>query len=256
MKCLESLEKITYPNYEVIVVDNGSENHEAEFLKANSIHAQVVANGSNLGFAGGNNVGIRRALGESKDYVLLLNNDTTVEPSFLSILVDKIEKDKSIGVIAPRLYNYDDHSKIQLPGILHVGGNVDTLSGAAFLVRRETWEDVGLFDEVFYPAYCEDRDFFERVKKHGYKLVCVAESKVYHKMGATSSRYKGLTIYLITKYIFLVVRRHGACKLLFQMILIQFIAAMKSKRLKTISMFVKGITEGIILFIQNPKARW
>lgn len=259
IECLKSIMEITYPNYDVIVVDNGSGNNEVNHLKSNFIHTQIIANSVNLGFSGGNNVGIRKSLADKKDYVLILNNDTIVAPNFLTELMTVAEGDSKIGVVGPMLFYHDDHSKIQIPKLYSkvkgTPADVDTLSGAVFLVKRKVWEEVGLLDEVFYPAYSEDYDFLERVKRHGYRVVCVPTSKVYHKMGATTNRYPGLYFYLIVKHSFLVARRYKL-RLLFQVTLIQFVAALKTRNSLSILMCCRGIVEGIIIFIKNPKARW
>jgi len=109
VKCLDSLKKITYPNYEAIVVDNGSKSNDADVLeKEYGDYIKVIRNKENLGFAGGNNVAVRKILKAGKsDYVLLLNNDTVVEPNFLTELIKVAENDSKVGMDTPKLLNPD-----------------------------------------------------------------------------------------------------------------------------------------------------
>jgi len=272
VECLESLKSITYPNYEIIVVDNGSVGNDVKILEEKySSYAHIIANGRNLGFAAGNNVGIRQALRIGTDYVLVLNNDTVVDPLFLSELVTAAEKDSRIGAVGPKLYYYDNPARLLLRQLYGKVGNtakeMETLAGAAFLVRRNALEEVGLLDEVFYPAYCEDRDFFERLKEHGYRILCVPTSKVYHKMSATTNRDPYSQSYLIIKYSFLLVRRHrinqsyvASAKLHFLTTSFQLAvlirAAVRTRSIRPVLMFMRGMKDGFIVFLRNPRARW
>jgi GT2 family glycosyltransferase len=272
VECLESLRQVDYPNYEIIVVDNGSAGNDVKIIEEKySSYTRIIANDRNLGFAAGNNVGIRQALKTEADYVLVLNNDTVVDPIFLSEMVAAAEKDSRIGAVGPKLYYYDNRARLQLRQLYGKVGNtvkeMETLSGAAFLVRRKALEDNGLLDEVFYPAYCEDRDFFERLKEHGYKLLCVPTSKVYHKMAATTNREPDSQSYLIIKYSFLLLRRRrinhswvASFKLLFVATSFQFVvllrAAVVRGSLRPALAFLRGIKDGLTIFFQNPKGRW
>ncbi|MFZ0925937.1 MAG: glycosyltransferase family 2 protein [Halobacteriota archaeon] len=103
-KCLDSLTAITYPNYTILVVDNGSTDGSVEFLSERYSHIQIARNNSNIGFGAGNNIGIELALSMGADYVLLLNNDTTVDAHFLDYLVQEAERDRRIGFAGPKIY--------------------------------------------------------------------------------------------------------------------------------------------------------
>jgi len=109
--CLKSLENNGYPNYEVVVVDNGS----TEKFEISDPKIKVIYNKENLGFSGGNNVGIKYALDNNADYVLLLNNDTIVNHNFLNKLVEIAEKDNKIGMVGPKIY-FPDSKKIWFAG--------------------------------------------------------------------------------------------------------------------------------------------
>jgi len=272
IECLESLKKITYPNYGIIVVDNGSSGNDVQVLRERyQDYIRIIQNEENYGFAKGNNVGIRYALDKGVDYVLVLNNDTVVAPTFLDELVSCCEKDHKVGAVGPKLYYYDNPARVQLPELYEKVGDapadMETLSGVAFLVGRDVWEQVGLLDEVFYPAYCEDRDFFERLKEHGYIIVCVPASKVYHKMSATARRYPDLALYLIVKYNFLLARRRRInqsyiasfehlVRNTFVYSVVSLRAAVERKSIRPVLMFTRGMTEGVIIFLRNPKERW
>ena len=169
------------------------------------------------------------------------------------------------------MYYYDEPARVQLPQLYGKVGDapedMETLSGAAFLVGREVWGEVGLLDEVFYPAYCEDRDFFERLKEHRYRLVCAPASKVYHKMCATAGRYPDLTLYLIVKHGFLLARRGrinqsymASFKYLVKSTFIYFAlslrAAVERRRTRPALVFVRAVIGGVIIFARNPRGKW
>jgi len=119
-ECIESLEKIDYPNYKIVVVDNGSIDESLEKIPYKYPEVAFIETKNNLGFAGGNNVGIRYVLdlpaGESTDYILLLNNDTAVEPDFLTKLVEAAESDEKIGIAGPMIYFYGKRDTIWFAG--------------------------------------------------------------------------------------------------------------------------------------------
>ena len=221
--CLESLKKITYPNYEVIVVDNGSKVNEAEILKEmyrDYIHA--IRNDRNYGFAGGNNIGIKRALDGRADYVLLLNNDTVVDESFLSELVKVCENDRRIGIVGPKVYFYDKPDVISSAGAKidfyrgefpPIGENevdygqydkvrdVDYVSGCALMVKKEVVERVGFLDPRYF-LYTEEVDYAVRVRKAGFNIVFVPKAKIWHKIGRSSDDLQKLYYRLRNKLFF------------------------------------------------------
>jgi len=193
-KCLASVFKVDYPNFEVVVVDNSSQDGSFEAAKINFSKANFIQNEANLGFSAGNNVGIRFALERMADYVLLLNNDTEVEKDFLTRLVNVAEADKKIGITSPVIFN--GHSR----QIWFSGGRIKWLrmktehekktsaedsyetklaTGCAMLVRAAVFKEVGLLDEDFF-LYWEDTDFSVRVRRSGFKIKVVSGAWVYH----------------------------------------------------------------------------
>jgi GT2 family glycosyltransferase len=206
IECLNSLERITYPRYEIILVDNGSTDRSEEILRERFPRLTILQTGKNLGFSGGNNLGIRSALEKEHSYILLLNNDTLVEPEFLNSMVQQAEGDPAIGLVGPRILYNDKRGIVwfaggSLPwwraGGFHDGFGADDnvrwrtvhdtefLTGCALLIRREVFYRVGFLDEDFF-LYCEDVDYCYRVKKADYRLLFDGRSTIYHRVSNTT----------------------------------------------------------------------
>lgn len=211
--CLKSLAKIDYPNWELIIIDNGStDNSEklAELIKLPSKKYQFIKNHQNVGFAPANNQAVKVARGR---YVLLLNNDTKVEPDFLTLLVNRMEEDISIGVIQPKIFlmekpGYLDNagSFFTKIGFLHHWGfmqkdgpefdkesEIFSAKGACMLVRKSVVDEIGLFDADFF-SYFEESDFCWRVWLSGYKVLFFPKARIYHKLGFTIRRLDVLNL--------------------------------------------------------------
>ena len=202
IECFESLKKITYPNYEVIVVDNGSEGNDAVILEEQyKDYINVIRNKENLGFAEGNNVGIRKVLEEGKSsYVLSLNNDTIVEPNFLNELVKTAESDSKIGIVGPRTVFYEQPNKTVIGAAfinLWLGktyskdktnpSECDFVTGCAILIKKSALEKLNYFFDNAYFTYYEDTDLCFRIKKRGFKIIYYPKIKLKHKVGATTA---------------------------------------------------------------------
>src|SRR5947209_4456075 len=114
--CLLSIRKLDYPNFEVVLVDNGSHDSSIEELEKNFPEVRSIRNEKNLGFTGGNNVGIRDALERGADYLLLLNNDTVVAPDFLTEMVRVAESDSKIGILNPKIYFFEPSDRLWYGG--------------------------------------------------------------------------------------------------------------------------------------------
>ncbi len=226
-ECLESVRTIMYPNYQTIVIDNGSPADDAHVLGerfGDSMH--LIASEKNLGFAGGCNIGIRYALGRGADYVLLLNNDTVVDPAFLSGLVQAAEEIPDGAAFCPKICYYDR------PRVIHsTGGRVnawmgrawqvgrdrpdeepygrveerDYADGACMLMRRSALDRVGLLDEEYF-AYWEETDWCARAGEMGLKSYYVPNARIWHKAArsqAPDSEYH----YLFRRNAFLFLRK-------------------------------------------------
>lgn len=267
--CLKSLEKIDYPDAEIIVVDNNSNLSEvkklrdiflfkksedffgknltktgkrvAEFLTSEK-HKNwfLVFLRDNYGFSGGNNVGIELAIERGAEYVLLLNNDTEVAPDFLDKLIEAGERDKNIGMLAPKIYYYSDKNILWFVGGkltyappfgLHIGldeedkGQYDKanflpsdfLTGCAILAKREMIKKIGLMPEDYF-LYFEDVDWSVAAKKAGYKIGVVPPARIWHKVKRpkeeleSAGLYKvGSSLYITYTYrnLLLYLARHG-----------------------------------------------
>lgn len=225
--CLKSLESLTYENYEVIVIDNAST------VRPTEENIQYIKNYShyywsekNLGFSGGNNIGIDIAKQEGCDFVVLLNNDTTVEPDFLSKLIETYNSSDNIGIVTGKIYYYYDKSKIWSAGGLYnrktgvttqYGGNDSDLNsttrsvtfatGCLMLIPISVINNVGKLSESYF-LYSEDTDYCQRVLDAGYLIYYCADSVIYHKVSASVGDMSALqerymmrnNLYMIQEY--------------------------------------------------------
>jgi len=231
VECLESLKKLDYQNFEIILVDNASTDGSIQVLEKEYPEIILIKNEKNLGFALGNNKGIERALELGCEYIFLLNNDTTIERDCLKDLVKSAVSNSQIGIVGPKIYLYQDPSIVWYAGgeilfrdaISHTRGlfkrdhpsynttkDVTFITGCAMLVRRKAIEEVGLFDPRFV-SYMEDADLCWRMKKKGYRLVYVPDARIYHKVSQSfgSTAYNEKTMYLMGRNAVLFVKRYG-----------------------------------------------
>jgi GT2 family glycosyltransferase len=227
LDCLSSLIRLDYANYHVIVVDNGSRDDTVGAIRQKYPAVTVIENGENLGFAEGNNVGIRRALACGFDYVLLLNNDTVVDHQMLRTLVGVADSDARIGIVGPLIYYHDD------PEVVWSAGNAidwrtatlrrlytdtrdshpqlpyeaDYVTGCALCIKREAVERIGLLDSRYF-IYFEETDWCLRARAHGYKVVVVPRAHMWHKVSATMRQDSPATTYYMTRNSFLFLARN------------------------------------------------
>ena len=219
IECLESLGRVREPGFDVVVVDNGSTDGSRRILGRRFPELPLIATGENLGYAGGNNVGIRYWLERGKSAIGLVNNDVVVEPGFLAPLAQALEDDPALGLVAPLILSHAEPEKVQCAGLdvrVRLGltrflgegqpdrgqfdrtRRVDHLMGACLLVRREVFEKAGLFEESFF-MYSEEIELAERAARAGYGAAVVGRSKVRHKGRATTDRVPGLFLYYATR---------------------------------------------------------
>lgn len=228
-ECLGSLAHLDYPNYEIVVVDNGSRDDEATLIQARFPSVTVLKNERNVGFAEGNNVAIRYALEQGADYVLLLNNDTVVEPQMLKRLIEVAESDDQIAIVGPKICYFDEPQTIwSAGGILKLRGvpvmlgldetdkgqhdtrrEVDWVTGCALLIKSPVVRRIGLIDARYF-IYFEENDWCYRAKKAGFKIFYVPEARMWHKI---QPRYQALSprhVYLMFRNRLLFLRNFGA----------------------------------------------
>jgi len=278
--CLESLEKITYPNYDIVVVDNGSKGDDAEILREKfKGYIHIIENDKNYGFAEGCNIGMRYALKNSHpDYILLLNNDTVVGPDFLSELVKIAERNPSIGITGPKIYFYDEPNRLQSagavidwcqgktpligPGEIDKGQfeeikDVDWVIGCALLIKRRALEEIGLLYPKYF-AFFEETEWCVRCKKAGFRIIYVPRAKLWHKSQRTTGKPEGFLLYYTTRNRFLFMRRNSTRLQLFFFLIYFFLRdfwptsallLIKERNLKLFINFLRGVGNGIILVI-------
>jgi len=240
--CLKSLSKLDYPNFDIIVIENGSSNDSykkiSKFIQIFLIHKlrliiKLIKSKKNLGFAGGCNLGIKKAEELESDYFLLLNPDTTAEPDFLKKLIEtavkpksykaiktEIKKGKKLGFLGPRIF-YEDKKTIYSNGgfinknltsaILKDHGKTkkqlsnnnepfitDYITGTALLLSKKTLNEIGYMDESYF-LYYEDSDWAIKARKKRYFHIIVPSAVVYHK-GYHSTEYLSFNyIYYLTR---------------------------------------------------------
>lgn len=204
IECLDSAAAQSYPNTELVVVDNGSSDDSVAQIRAAFPAAHLVETGKNLGFAGGCNRGIREALARGAEFVFLINNDTTFTPDCVEHLVAQTQGD--VGMTIPAIYYTSAPTTIwSLGGIRHRwtwektddtdaalkraqhNGTLerDYVPGCGLLLRRDVLEQVGLFDETFF-MYYEDMDFSWRVRAAGFRILLVPAAQMWHKVSVSS----------------------------------------------------------------------
>ena len=206
--CLKSLEECSYKNKKVFFVDNGSTDGSGDKIALEFSEINYIKNKKNEGFTGANNKALKVILKQNFDYVLLLNNDTEVNPNFLSLLVARMESDKNLAATQPLILDLPHKktiwnaggsfntffglSKTRLKGVtykpkLKIQTFTNWISGCCILVKIQAIKEVGLLDNHFF-AYFEDVDWSIRMKNQGYKLGVVPKSIIYHYSSGSTKK--------------------------------------------------------------------
>jgi GT2 family glycosyltransferase len=194
-ECIESLSGITYPNYEIIVVDNGSVDGSTRKIQEEFSKLEYIYNKDNLGFAGGNNIGMRYALNKGSDFIMILNNDTTVKENFLEPLVEDLTKNEKIGMAGPLIYYFYEPYKIFSDGEklafwrknlkeLLRGEKIRMIQGCCMLIKKEVIEKIGYFYEPYFLNW-EEVDYCLQTNRAGYEVICEHKSVIWHKVRTT-----------------------------------------------------------------------
>jgi GT2 family glycosyltransferase len=229
LECLRSIQKITYPNFRVLVIDNGSEGNDAEIIRMKfEDFVCLIKIEKNIGFTGGANVGIRWALCNGAKYVLLLNNDTVVDPNFLTELVNVFQNDLQIGVVTPKIYYYGQPNRIYSAGgrvnfwtgktpIIGQGeideGQFDTIEEVDYvgmiMMKEKTINTIGLFSQIYF-TYYSDADWCVKAKKAGFKVVYAPKAIIWHKShDLKTSGAKASVVYYAARNRFLFMKRNS-----------------------------------------------
>lgn len=219
LECIKSLTLSLGFNrdFKVLVIDNHSTDGSAEAIKKYFPKISLIENSDNFGFTGGNNIGIKYALEQGADYILILNPDTVVEKNTIKNLLSEANKYQT-GIIGPKIYFGEDRKIWYAGGVLdmdnvignHRGvdekdngqydqaGETDYVTGAAMLISSEVFNKIGLFDERYF-LYYEDADFCVRAKQVGFKVWYTPHSTVYHKNARSTGLGSPLQDYYITR---------------------------------------------------------
>ena len=240
LACLASLRAQDYPDARLIVIDNGSAPDDLAALRAGLADtmpgdAVLIANPRNLGFAGGVNTGITRALADGAAYVWLVNNDARVAPDALARLVAAAEDDPGLGLLSPVIRNLDRDGEPDFAGgrfrtaplTFHMTADAAEgarwradqpgqvwLTGTALLLRRNVAERIGGFDEALF-AYYEDNDYSVRAAAAGFRAAVVDRAAVFHRSGDPSAPVPGKRpyfYYYMARNQILLLRKHGGLR--------------------------------------------
>jgi len=245
-------------------VDNGSTDDSVSRISAAFPDITLLKTDRNLGFAGGNNVGIRDALAHGADYVWLLNNDTKPAPDALSALVAKANTDRQIGAVASICYY------AHLPTVVQVWGGTrvnlwclylrnatqpqkddwfDALYGASMLIRRGALEHIGLLDPGFF-FYCEETEFCLRLRKKGWRIAAAPDSMVLHRAGASTGTNALLRERYFTASGLRILRLHSPAP---SLAMASFLALRMARRLLTFNFSrCRGVCAGVQDYWRAP----
>ncbi|MDD4655774.1 MAG: glycosyltransferase family 2 protein [Bacteroidales bacterium] len=261
---LDTLENLTYNQYEIIVVDNGSTKDNPEWLKAKYPSINLIKSGQNLGFAGGNNVGIKASKGE---YLLFINNDTEVPANFIEPMVQLMENNNSIGMVSPKIKFHWDPSIIQYAGFTKMSPitirnqsigylqkdsatynttmETHSIHGAAMMVKKEVINKIGLMPQIYF-LYYEEHDWAVKAKREGYKLYYCAQSHILHKESLSTGKDSPLKTYYLNRGRLIYTIRNSKRRDLLLSLLFQFFISLP----KNSTIFI------IKREFQNLKAYW
>lgn len=264
---LISLRGITYPEVEIIIVDNASSDKSYRKLKSEFPYIHLISSPVNLGYSGGNNLGMQAARG---DLILLINNDVEVTPGFIEPMVRLFEEDEAIGMVSPKIVYYERGHRIQYAGSNGINpwtgrgrkeGNLkidngeydrvcetELVHGACVMVSKTLVEKIGMLDESFF-IYYEEHDWAERAKRNGFKLYYVGTSTIYHKESVTMGKESPFKTYYMAKNRILYLKRNVQYPARLIALSIFFLCAVPKKffeylfkaNFKNINALIKGI---------------
>jgi len=233
--CIASIGKLLLNDIalSIVLVNNDTANTYTKDMFPSSFPLKLINNSTNTGYAGGNNTGIEYALSEEVEYILIINNDTIVDPSLITQLLEVLQNNKDVGIVSPKIYfakgsefHKNTYTKDELGKVLWYAGGImdwknvlgrhrgvdevdrgqyemteetDFATGCCMMFRAETIKHVGMFDERYF-LYYEDSDLNQRMKKKGYKIVYAPKAVLWHKnAGSTGGSGSTLQDYYITR---------------------------------------------------------
>jgi GT2 family glycosyltransferase len=229
--CIQSLLAMEGDSFQILLIDNGSQDGSVEYLQEAFPNIQVIANGRNLGFAAGCNIGMDRALREGYDYVLLVNNDTIIDPMLLRELRGEAGRCPTAGMLSPKIYYFEPSDQLWWAGgtynswsgiPAHAGRkqvdagqfdqsrNIDWATGCVLLLCCAALRATGLFDEQFF-GNGEDLDLSLRMRKHGYVVRYAPKAIVWHREGIDYQKNVGeyVRAFTLVRNLLWVMHKHG-----------------------------------------------
>lgn len=230
LECLSSVTKIAFPSLTTVVVDNGSTDTSVEAITEQFPEVELLLTGCNLGYAEGNNFGMRHAIEHGADYIFVLNNDTTVAPDIISAFINEAQQHPNAAILGPKIYFYDRPDIINSAGGHidyktlargHIGygfkedeatysqsQSVEWSTGCALLFKVSALRQTGLFDPNFF-LICEELDLCTRTRRLGYDIRFVPTAKVWHKVSAAfEGNYSPTYCYYMFRNIFHYARKN------------------------------------------------
>ena len=231
--CLESLQKLSYPHVDIILVDNGSTDATVPLIQERFPYVHCIPLPDNLGFAGGNNPGIQYALKKGADYILLLNNDTLVAPDLIESFLTAFSTHPQAGIIGAHIYLFDEKDRLD-----HLGGMwikkqanlrmvgfrekqiepppahcipLDYVCGACIMIKRSVIETIGMLESRYF-LYWEDTDFCFRAARAGFEILSCPAAKIWHKVSASVVGGKAHGSYFWWRGRLLTIDRHCTSK--------------------------------------------
>lgn len=271
--CVESCGTLSWPDYRIIIVDNNSSDGSEERLRQNFPDLEIIQTGENLGFAGGNNAGIRRAFEHGADYVWLLNNDTVVEPLSLTTMVNALDNSPSAAIAGSMVYYHDSRNKIWFAGGIWEKGRLrlrhrgayeldegqfneicamGSVTGCSMLIRASALRDMGLLDESYF-LYWEDTELCARAGRNNYKVIFVPSSHIWHKISSTTQARSELQYYYHTRNGLHFLRDHDPLRI--PLFLFYLTADVAVARLQGNREIVRGYRQGIVDFFSSRMGR-
>jgi hypothetical protein len=253
--CLDSIKRNTnYGNHKILVLDNNSKDGSKKLIKTKYFWVDLIENLRNEGASRTLNIGIKYAIKKyNPDYFYFLNNDTIVKKNWLTEAIKTAEKRKDIGIVGSKQLTFDKKPAISAGWIKFLGvkyywgdeeKEVNWVSGAGFLVKKEVIKKIGVFDETYNPAYYEESDFEKRVINAGFRIINCPRSVIYHKGSGTIGNFKDnkyFSIFYRNRLIFFL--RHYSFFYFFPRLIYDIL---KSIRIKKLRLLFKAYKEGIM----------